>query len=303
MKTGTLVVGSIVRNRAKLDWGLGKVLLIQGAKGWIYFKGIEGSPEDAIKKVAIDVAPLELEERQTDPWLDNLPPFVKNGKVVAPKTVRLTQDQAIERFVTRYPGRFEDPRYLEEERDYKWAAHKLFQESLGVERLRMLINGGHVVEAVALTKKVVQSVNLLSPYELMALSDGLKDVAAARRYLDALATLLSQDAIDQDCFDQFARAVADLPAEKGEARVSTWPVVTLLPFLANPQRFMFLKPLVTKEAAERLAFDLCYDSTPQWNTYARLLKMSSVLMEDCLRPLGARDMIDVQSFIWVTATA
>lgn len=303
MKTGTLVVGAIVRNRAKLDWGLGKVLLIQGAKAWIYFKGIEGSPEEAIKNVHIAVAPLELEERQTDPWLDNLPPFVKNGKVVAPKTVRLTQDQAIERFVTRYPGRFEDPRYLEEERDYKWAAHKLFEGSLGVERLRILINGGSVVEAVELIKKVVQSVNLLSPYELMAFSDGLKDLPAARRYLDALATLLSQDAIDQDCFDQLAKAVSELPAEKGAAKPFTWPVVTLLPFLANPQRFMFLKPRVTKEAAERLAFDLLYDSTPQWHTYACLLKLSSVLMEDWLRPLGARDMIDVQSFIWVTASA
>jgi hypothetical protein len=49
---------------------------------------------------------------------------------------------------------------------------------------------------------------------------------------------------------------------------------------------------------ERLHVDLRYDSRPNWTTYERLLRMSQILL-DRLRPLGARDWIDVQSFIYV----
>jgi hypothetical protein len=35
-----------------------------------------------------------------------------------------------------------------------------------------------------------------------------------------------------------------------------------------------------------------------WLTYAKLLEMSGQLLE-ALRPYGARDFIDVQSFIWM----
>jgi hypothetical protein len=39
--------------------------------------------------------------------------------------------------------------------------------------------------------------------------------------------------------------------------LSSWrPIVTLLPFLAHPTRFIVLNPTITKTAAERLFFDL-----------------------------------------------
>jgi len=300
MKIETLTPGSIVRNRAMTDWGLGKVLLVEGNKASVYFKGVPGTAAEAIKTLRTDIAPLELAEQQSDPWLDNLPPFVKDGRIVAPTTVRLTHDQAVERFIRQYPGRFEDPQYLAQERDYKWLAHQTFKESLGPDWIGELTGRDDIHGGVQRIKKAAQSVNLLSPFELMALGDGLKDLAAAGTYLDALGALLSSGRVTEASFTQLANAVSALPAEKGKARVFTWPVVTLLPFLAAPQTFMFLKPGVTKVAAERLAFDLLYDPTPQWRTYSRLLEMSTRLME-LLRPLGARDMIDVQSFIWVTA--
>jgi len=61
---------------------------------------------------------------------------------------------------------------------------------------------------------------------------------------------------------------------------------------------MFLKPLVTQDCAARLTFDLAYSTDLRWETYSRLLTMSQSLL-DFLRPYGATDFIDVQSFIWV----
>jgi hypothetical protein len=55
--------------------------------------------------------------------------------------------------------------------------------------------------------------------------------------------------------------------------------VTLLPFLADPKRFIVLKPSMTKTAAERLFFDLAYDSRPNWTTYDRTLAFATSLRE------------------------
>jgi hypothetical protein len=62
---------------------------------------------------------------------------------------------------------------------------------------------------------------------------------------------------------------------------------------------MFLKPEVTKQAASTFQFDLRYEATPNWETYDALLRMGRVYLE-LLIPFGARDFVDVQSFIYVT---
>jgi hypothetical protein len=61
---------------------------------------------------------------------------------------------------------------------------------------------------------------------------------------------------------------------------------------------MFLKPEVTQVAAETLAFDLQYASAPNWTTYSALIRMGNVYLQ-LLQHMGARDFIDVQSFIYV----
>ena len=63
---------------------------------------------------------------------------------------------------------------------------------------------------------------------------------------------------------------------------------------------MQLKPTAVCDCALRLNFDLRYTSELNWETYTRLLKMAGILF-DRLEPLGARDLIDIQSFIWVIA--
>jgi hypothetical protein len=61
---------------------------------------------------------------------------------------------------------------------------------------------------------------------------------------------------------------------------------------------MFLKPEKTKAAADTLGFDLRYDATLNWDTYAALLRMGDLYLS-LLKPRGAKDFVDVQSFIFV----
>ena len=60
---------------------------------------------------------------------------------------------------------------------------------------------------------------------------------------------------------------------------------------------MFLKPMQTQRIAAAFSFDLLYSTFPKWATYNRLLTLSNQLLER-LRSLRARDLIDVQSFMW-----
>jgi hypothetical protein len=61
---------------------------------------------------------------------------------------------------------------------------------------------------------------------------------------------------------------------------------------------MFLKPNVTRRAASEYGFDFAYQSRPGWDTYASLLAFADQVRRD-QRELRPRDMIDLQSFIWV----
>ena len=91
-------------------------------------------------------------------------------------------------------------------------------------------------------------------------------------------------------------SVAALP--RRQTRVLTWPMVTVWGFLAQPDTHIFLKPTVTRAAAAKYGFDLAYKSRPNWETYASLLGLAELVRRD-QRSLGPRDMIDVQSFLWV----
>ena len=87
-----------------------------------------------------------------------------------------------------------------------------------------------------------------------------------------------------------------------QTRVLTWPLVTVFAFIAQPDRHIFLKPNVTRRAADEYGFDFEDRSRPSWETYASLLECARLLQRDLadLRPV---DMIDVQSFIWVQRSA
>ena len=140
--------------------------------------------------------------------------------------------------------------------------------------------------------------NLLSPYEKMALSDALKNEQAATSYFSALFDVCERDKVDKEAYQALIMAVDELPAKEGRARVSTWPVLTQFPFVARPDCHMFLKPEVTKSCAERMMFDLQYSPRLNWGTYSQLLKLADRLFDE-LKPMGAKDYIDVQSYIWV----
>jgi len=213
--------------------------------------------------------------------------------------------QAADFFLKVYPGGFSGEQYFGDrhtgERAYKWRAHRTFEEELGGQKMRQVLDSD-LPKLVELSKRCIGMVNLLYRIEAAAFHDALKDAEAARQFFARLADLLDTPSPSEAVFQPYADAVMALPAQRG--RVATWPVATILPFLAQPDRHMFLKPEPTKRAAERLGFELNYRSEPNWITYECLLSLAAEYrkrLTDLDRAeLKPRDLIDVQSFFWVT---
>jgi hypothetical protein len=250
-----------------------------------------------------DSGHLRVAERQSDDVLDNLPPAVhEDGRVRLPAE-RLTPTGAIQRFRQFFQGGFADASYIDSpvsgERQYKLRAHEKFVVTLGGGQLRALLENGDVDEAARRAMSVVGAVNLLASFEAAAFRDALQEPAAAVDLLSSLARVLDDEAVRSITFSRYVESVRALPQK--QSRVATWPVATILPFLAQPDRHMFLKPGLTREAADALGFDLRYDAAPNWATYDALLRFAHGWL-DRLRPLGARDFIDVQSFLYVVSS-
>jgi hypothetical protein len=295
-----LAVSTCVRHRKLPEWGLGVVLGVRaGNKADVYF---ENHP--SAKAVTLLANPAMLEV-VSDPPTDKLKAYqeellrparraAKPRKKAPPPEVG-TQEEAVARFLALFPGGFEDPAYLAEERNYKVEAHELFSRLLSREIRMACIAEQRVEPLVEAALQIDASTNLISPFEKAALRDGLKDLPGSLAFFAALSALIDSPAPSEGHFQALARAVEAIPAARG--RVFTWPIVTLFPFLASPGQHLFVKPTSTRAEAYRLKHELGYDSAPNWTTYASALSMAEKLKGQ-LAGLGCRDMIDVQSFIY-----
>ena len=202
------------------------------------------------------------------------------------------------KFLRYFPGGFRDETYLDWERDYKWEAHGRWEEALGRAEFRRRLRAGEFAEVAARAVRVEQRTrhSMIFSFEKMALRDAVKSESGARAFAEGLYELLHGGGQLERRFDSWVETVAALPRK--QTRVLTWPMVTVWGFLAQPETHIFLKPTVTRAAAARYGFDFKYKSRPNWETYASLLELAELVRRD-QRDLKPRDMIDVQSFLWV----
>ncbi len=241
-------------------------------------------------------------------WLSGLTGFVLDASTgrYGRAAVWLSHSDAVARFLETYPQGFTDPSYVGAEkgrgdRACRWRrAHDAFAETLGGGAGEKLLAADDVTGLVERTLKVERLVRTLhKDAEKAAFEDGLRDPVAARAFFAALFELLATPAPEQARFEALSGAVAALAP--GAAKESGWPMVTLLPFLARPDVHMLLRPRSACDVAQRLGLVLAYEPAPNWATYASHLASSELLLEK-LRPLGARDHIDVETFMHVATS-
>jgi hypothetical protein len=230
-----------------------------------------------------------------------LPSARRRGRNLRPARVPArplepTARKSLRKFLRYYPNGFMDPDYLELERGYKWAAHERWLSALKEKEFKALLRAGEFSEIAARAIAIESRTNLLFSFEKMALRDAVKGPAGARSFAEGLFAFLHSDSALKVRFEKWCEVVAGLPRK--QTRVFTWPVVTVFGFIAQPRTHFFFKPMVTRKAAEHYRYQLDYTSRPQWGTYASVLRLARRACDD-LRTLHPRDMIDLQSFLWV----
>jgi hypothetical protein len=200
------------------------------------------------------------------------------------------------KFLDFFPDGFQDETYLETERAYKWDAHARWNSELGRDVWTAPHSARTAADIAQRAVRIESRTNLLFSFEKMALRDAVGSGPGARRFVDGLGGWIYGSGSPAMRFAEWTRAVAALP--RRQTRVLTWPVVTVFGFIARPRTHIVLKPNVMRRAAEAYGFPFRYAPSPQWDTYASLLDFARTIRRD-LRDLRPRDMIDIQSFIWV----
>jgi hypothetical protein len=198
-----------------------------------------------------------------------------------------------EKFLRFFPGGFDDPKYLEWERLYKWEAHESWAAELSRARYRELLVAGQYMEIAERAIAIEGRTNLLFSFEKMAIRDAARSIQGACGFAVGLYELLYGPG---DGFDQWCAELGKLPRRK--TRVLSWPVATVFPFIAMPERHVFMKPNATRKAAREYGFDFRYKPTPRRDTYKSLLEFAETVRRD-VKDLHPKDMIDIQSFLWV----
>ena len=200
------------------------------------------------------------------------------------------------KFLRHFPAGFRDPKYDAWERGYKAEAHAAWEEVLNPAEYKALLRAGKFSEIAARAVRIESRTNLLFSFEKMALRDAVKTAAGARLFAEGLYDFAYGKGKAEGRFKKWVDAVGRLPRK--QTRLLTWPVVTVFGFIARPDEHIFLKPNVTRAAAAEYEYDFQYASRPSWEVYANLLDFARTVRHD-LADLKPRDMIDIQSFLWV----
>jgi len=215
---------------------------------------------------------------------------------VTPTAVNRPIERAKRKFLRAFPGGFRDETYLDWERDYKWSASQRWQDHLSEPQFRRLIVARQFDEIARLASAIESRTNLLFSFEKMALRDAIHSAAGAQTFATALFDFLHGKESLEIRFASWVAALDRLP--RRQTRVLTWPVTTVFGFIAQPDEHFFFKPTVTREAFRRCGIPFDYESRPSWPVYRKLLQ-SVRAVRSSIASMRPRDMIDMQSFLWV----
>jgi hypothetical protein len=171
-----------------------------------------------------------------------------------------------------------------------------WEKKLNQEEITSLLQKKEYAEIVKRVVGLESKTNLLFSFEKMALRDAVKTNESAKLFSEGLFEYIYGKQSKRESFENFRDMLSTLPVK--QTRVLTWPVLSVFGFIADPSRHIFLKPVVTKKAALKFGFEFNYSSKANWHTYQSLLEFAELIKQNT-KNLHPKDMIDIQSFIWV----
>jgi hypothetical protein len=280
--------------------GVGKVVAVEPTALHVFFPG-SGKRYAAKLRWPDARTQLRTDRIERDSWLEGLSSFLLDPteRRYALATGWITHDQAIAEFQRDFPRSFADPAYLgtnggaARARAPHWrAARAEWLKSMGSGEGERLLAARDVRKLVERAVRIEKHVSAIpGTFEAGTLARAFEDPDAALPFFQALFELLAATP-GRARFERLSVAADALEVEPALA----WPIVTLFPFVADPERHVFLSPRTACAAAKRLGCDLRYDPTPTWPTYMALRSFATRLLSR-LETAGARDFVDVEAFL------
>lgn len=279
-----------VWNKKAPEWGSGVVLREwnDGAA-----KKTEVLFLDAGRKKLLNSAAL-LEDLHSDevPESSPLRDAGKWREIETRKAFQAQFDTMVARFRRVFPLGFLDPNFGPWERDYKLRAVTFAQEEFAADRLAALFAEERHDRVFEVVLAAVAKTNLIHPrWERSKLA--ALDAGARREVAAGLFEFLHGDAPYPERLERFGSIL-------GEYGVGKWTIASYLGFIYAPEERPFVKPQAVQYAANALHRDLHYDSRPNARTYEAVIRLHTDVRAELGKVgLEPRDMIDVQTFLWV----
>lgn len=226
-----------------------------------------------------------------------------DGKSIRPvkRADRVSFAEQIAVFEHLHPGGFDDPDYIakvrRDTRRRKRQREPLIADArrlLGRDALQLAIESGDGVRVrdgvIDLLGKCTV-VRKRDQRPLINMPDALCD-DFARALFDML------HGVGND-FDRFTRWVAALDYDVEDR--ATWPLVTSVPAMVDPERHIAVKRSVFRKQAAWMAPRLVVGKVPNAGKYQRVLNMAKAIRKR-LEEAGhhPRDMWDIYDFVWMT---
>ena len=130
----------------------------------------------------------------------------------------------------------------------------------------------------------------------MALRDAIRANEGARSFATALYDFLHGDEPLETRFERWVEALARLPRRK--TRVLNLAADDRIRIHRTAEAAPVFKPMVTREALRRCGIQFGYAARPSWPIYRELLQNVKSI-RTAISDMHPRDMIDMQSFLWV----
>jgi len=235
--------------------------------------------------------------------LEELAPKTPTRKSAVPKKMRdvPSVEEQVAVFRLQFPEGFEGGAWKKKHRGagvtrrikrHRDAAIAHAAEALSKENLDALLAAGDFAEVIERASAVLAKTDLVTKKQLEPLSGAKPSSALAM----ALRNYLHEEDTSGARFDEFARRLG-----RNSSGRCTWPLLTALRAVVNPDTDICIKPSVFGHQA--LAIDPTLSTKPRlnganYNRWVALARELRALMAGA--GLEPTDMLDVYDFVWLT---
>ena len=227
-----------VKHTKKQEWGVGEILETNGYKITIDFINA------GVKLLNSKIALLEeiLDEGEITKYKEDKLLCTLNNKKTKKISVKenFPVEDLIQIFLSVYPEGFTDSNYIENERKYKENMINEFKINLSKEKLSQSLVEKNYSELAEVSKKLISASKNIHSIEKTNFRKAISKKENQERFIKSMHDLFYTDTkSEEERFIDFKDCLESINCNK-------WTIITYFMSMLNPERYLFLKPKISK---------------------------------------------------------